>query len=36
MALVSPILLLETSLTRVEQSAGLWFAEESLCPGMAP
>ena len=36
MALVSPILLLETSLTRVEQSAGLWFAEGSLCRGMAP
>lgn len=32
MVLVSNILLVEASLTRVEQSAGLWLAEATACP----
>ena len=35
MALFSPILLAQASLTRVEERAGLWFAEGSLCPVFA-
>jgi len=36
LALVSPILLVEGSLTRVEQTAGMWLAEGTMCPLLTP